>query len=214
MGAFAFSHVWGRTILRGVVFAAVCDCADEVPIGFDAARYQALLGETIPVRIELKSTLPVGLFSYGLRLVYAPELGGVGGVSAISVPPELDFDGVLGPGARKEAGAGFGAVKGTVDFFASPARFYSGNLLAVFDLTCVRLGEYVLGLEIHRTIGPTETVFVRGDGVPLDDFVRFGTATLTVIPENRTGCLLLGGMIVLAVARLKLGLLSKRQVHV
>ncbi len=210
MCALGLSQAAAPAIIGVVVIAAVCALADELPIGFEESSYQAFAGETISIGIELKSTLPVGLFSYGVRLVYSPELGGVADVSGISVPPDLDFDGVLGPGARKEVGAGFGAVKGTVDIFANPVRFYSGHLLAVFDVTCVSLGEHVLGLEIYRTIGPTETVFVRGDGVPLDEYVRFDTATLTVIPEGRTSCLLLVGMIMLGAARMNLGLLFRR----
>lgn len=181
-------------ILLGLVLGVSSGLTDVLPVGFERLGYVAGLGEIIPVRVELKSTLPVGLFSYGLRLVYAPELGGVVDVTAISAPAELDFDGVAGPGARKEVGAGFGAIKGTVDFFADPARFYSGTLLATFNVSCNRLGDYLLALELYRTLGPTESVFVSGEGVSLDELLEWGTATLTVIPEPRTVVFLMLGI--------------------
>jgi len=181
-------------VFLGLLLGAVSAWADEVLVGFEQVSYLAILGETVPVRIEIKSTLPVGLFSYGLRLVYAPEMGRVESVNGIYVPAELDFDGVMGPGARREVGDGFGAVKGTVDFFADPAKFYTGKLLAAFDLTCEHAGDYLLELELYRTIGPTETVFVAGDGISLDEMLEWGTATIVVIPEVKPALLLVLGL--------------------
>ncbi len=179
-----------------VVLASASAWAQEekVGVGFDKAQYVSVLGESIPVRVELKSTLPVGLFSYGLRLVYDPQMGGVTDVTRISVPPELDFNGVMGPGTQKEVGNGFAAVKGTIDFFVDPAPFYMGTLLAIFDVKCPQMGDYLLALELYRTLGPAESVFVLEDGSVLDDLIVWGVATISVIPETETVFLVAVGM--------------------
>lgn len=171
--------------------------AGEMQVGFDQADYLAAVGTTVPVRVEFKSTSPVALFSYGVRVVYLAELGGVANASAIFVPSELDFNGVLGPGAYKEVGSGFGAVKGTVDFFANPIQYYAGSVLATFQVACPKVGEYDLALQLFRTLGPTEAVFVTAEGLVLDDVLSLGTAKVKVIPETGSAVLLGLGLLVL-----------------
>ena len=155
-------------------------------VRFDQTSYVVTPESTLTVGIVIDPTPLSGLFSYGMKVVFDEAFARVEAASAISVPPPLDFNGVLGPGADRSAGSGFGAVKGTVDFFLSPPQSYGGSLLAnvsIKNLVNEAGLTYPLSIEIYRTLGPSESVFVNGAGQALDSQVTFGSALVHVVPE-------------------------------
>lgn len=81
-------------------------------------------------------------------------------------------------------------VKGTVDFNAINAR-YKGALLTTFTLkNKAAPGQtYVLTLDLFRTLGPTESVFVDGAGVNLDPSISFQSVEVMVVPEPSVAAL-------------------------
>jgi hypothetical protein len=171
-------------------------------VGFTQSVYEVEAGRLVTVPVEFKSTLPVGIFSYGIRFLHDPADAPFLSDLAVQVPVELDFDGVNGSGAAKYFGPAWGGVKGTVDFDANPIQYYTGTLLAVFQWTPAKPGTFALTLEILRTLGPTEQVFVAGDGSVLDSQLQFGSAHVIVIPEP-SPLLLLGLGAVAIVCRVR-----------
>jgi hypothetical protein len=156
-------------------------------LGFDRVAYVATPGQPYTVQILLGAPVPVGLFSYGVRVTFNDAYAQVANVAAIHVPLALDFNGVRGPGALRAVGPGFAAVKGTVDFAKQPTEPYSQTLLATLQVNADPFqfaGSYDLALEIFQTLGTNETVFVGGDGSALDPVIGFGRATVTVVPEG------------------------------
>jgi hypothetical protein len=167
--------------------------ADELRVGFDASAYSVKAGEAIPIRVEFTSTAPVALFSYGFRLLYDPASGVALNSADITVPAALDFNGPEGANAVVEMAAGVAGVKGTVNFFGDPIQYYGDSLLSTFQFRPLSVGEYDLRLELFRTLGQTEDVFVSADGAKLDAQISFGQAKLSVIPEPGTSHLFLIG---------------------
>lgn len=172
-------------------------------IGFDRDVYQITPGQTFLVTVAIEPSSLSGLFSYAVRLNMDDLRARVSGAAGISVPAALGFNGVEGAGALKAVGTGFAAVKGTVDFFASPVVYYSGSQLAIFTLTdrSATFGQYTLSLEGYNTLGPTESLFVDGAGTVLDKSITFGTATVNVVPEPSVVLLALFGGLVAVLAR-------------
>ncbi len=184
------------------VFAASAQITHT--IGFDRDLYQITPGQTFVVTVAIEPNSLSGLFSYAVKLNVDDLKARVSGAASISVPAALDFNGVAGPGALKAVGTGFAAVKGTVDFFASPVVYYSGSQLAIFTLTdrSATFGRYTLSLEGYNTLGPTESLFVDGAGTVLDKSITFGTATVNVVPEPSVVLLgLCGGAVALLCRR-------------
>jgi hypothetical protein len=162
-------------------------------VHFDQSRYTVSPGGTVQIGVVMESVPEVGLFSYGVRLV-SGSLAGVQGASGIVVPAPLDFNGVLGPGAIRLVENGAAGVKGTIDFFANPVQYYRGTLLATFlvkDLNGTIGTSDPLSLEIYRTLGGNESVFVDAAGSGMDSQIIFGSAVLDVVPEPRSQWLLL-----------------------
>src|SRR5213594_1668431 len=92
----------------------------DLQIRFDKSRYDISPGETFPVRILIDPVPSPGLFSFGTKMVFNGVNAVVSDVAAIAASPVLDFNGVRGQGAVKQVGAGFAAVRGTVDVAATP----------------------------------------------------------------------------------------------
>ena len=111
--------------------------------------------------------------------------------TSFQVVEALDFDGVLGEGSRQGFGDDFAGVKGTVDVFADPVEYYEGLLLTTVNITYNLPGDYHIGLGIYNTLGPSESVFVTGNGTTLDDDLTFAGTQIIVVPEPGTMGLLL-----------------------
>jgi hypothetical protein len=165
-------------------------------VHFEQPNYLIQPGGTIPVNVVIDPLPSSGLFSYGVNVNFDPARALLESMG-IHVPPPLDFNGVLGPGALAASGTGFAAVKGTVSFSVQPLTPYSGALLATFlvtDKSALVGSSYTLGLSLFRTLGPGETVFVDGKGNSLDGSLAFGSTLIEVVPEPGTVKLLaLGG---------------------
>ena len=160
-----------------------CLRAQSFSIGFDQTDYTTEAGQALVVSVKFASPPAAGLFSYGLKLTHEPDPFLVPSTSAILVPAALDFNGAAGAGATKAIDPGFAGVKGTVDLFAAPIQYYPGSPLASFELHYQTPGHYNLGLEIFRTLGPSESIFVDGNGAVLDNNLSFSTAKVEVVPE-------------------------------
>jgi hypothetical protein len=155
-------------------------------VRFDQDTYLVAPGGSVSVGVVIDPGPEAGLFSYGLKIAFEETRARVESASAVHLPPPLDYNGVLGPGAIRLIEAGTVGVKGTVDFFISPAVSYRGTSLGGMLLQDVGnlLGtEYPLTVELFRTLGETESVFVDGTGAVLDDRIIFGSAMVRVVPE-------------------------------
>lgn len=150
-----------------------------VQIEFDQPSYSAITGAevTVEVRIDHEGRIPESLFSYGIRLVPDDTTGLT--LTAITVPAELDYNG-FSSGARIDADPAILGAKGNINLGSGN---YAGTLIATYVFSYDSPGTYNLGLEIYRTLGENEDVFIDGDGVTIDDLIEpiAATATLTVI---------------------------------
>jgi len=151
-------------------------------IHFDRYRYDIAPGSTFEARLLISPQPAAGLASYGVAVAFPASQAAVINANAISVPVPLNFDGVLDPGAKKVAGSGFAGAKGTVDFALNPLVPYLGADLVSFQITDLGFGSYVLQSGFFNTLGPTEQIFVAGDGSVLDPNIIFGTALVNYRP--------------------------------
>jgi len=191
--------------LRVLAGAAVCGhiLAQVFPaegylytLEFERDAYVAAPGQALQLKVGIDPAASGGLFSYGVRLRFGA--GPIPGASLqAAVPLALDHDGPRGRGAVLQVLADGAGAKGTVDMFASPIGYYTESLLAEFSLTLPAVGEYRLELDLFNTLGPTEDIFVTGDGTVLDRVLGFGGATVRVIPEPAVPAAALGGSILL-----------------
>lgn len=193
--------------MNRIVFGLVCAMGHALAasgqgsftIGFDRDVYQIQPGQTFTARVLMEPQSLSGLFSYAILVQMDATKARVNGPFGIAVPEDLEFNGVVGAGAFREVGEGYAGVKGTVDFFGLPLSVYQGSLLASFAITDLSSapGEYLLTLRGFNTLGPTEQLFVAGDGQVLDDFITYRGATVQVVPEPAPLALLLvsGGLL-------------------
>jgi hypothetical protein len=164
------------------VFAQATE--EQIVVRFDQSTYQVAPNGIVSVGIVI--TPPAsGLFSYGVRLNLPPGKAAATSSDSIEVPSPLDFNGVFGPGALRTVDAAGGGVKGTVNIDPL-VEAYRNALIATFNLEN-RVGtvgaSYPLTLDLFRTLGPAESIFVDGLGNTLDQRIVFGTAMVTVVPE-------------------------------
>lgn len=177
----------------GAILPLAANAQGTFRVRFDQNSYSITPGGTVSVGVVIDPAPEFGLFSYGLKVAFDEAWARVANASAITVPAPLDHNGVLGPGAIRLVQDGLAAVKGTVDFLASPPEFYSGTVLATIQLQDIggQPGEsYPITLDIYQTLEPTESVFVTGAGETLDGFLDFGSAIVTIVPEPSTALLL------------------------
>ena len=167
--------------------------AQERRVEFDEEAYSGSIGEPIELNIQFNAPIPNGLFSYGVRLEFDPASGRTDTVFEAVDP--LNFNGVLGEGALQDSGEDWVGIKGTVDIFQDPVNFYDDILVTTVHVTYDIPGDYNISLGIFNTLGPTEEIFVDGEGTVLDDNLSFGSARVTVIPEPTTWGLLLIGLL-------------------
>ncbi|MFN0127300.1 MAG: hypothetical protein ACKV19_11510 [Verrucomicrobiales bacterium] len=189
------SLVTALGLLSSPAQAAVIDFAGTHPV--------ALVGQPFAVAVEItyEAGETTSLFSYGVSVLPAASAIGISTFS-IDVPAPLEFNGTLGPGAFRAIQSDFAGVKGTVDLLPVPIEPYPGKLLATFNLRFDLPGSYPLRLDIFNTLGPTEDIFVAGDGAVLDDQITFGSTVISVvIPETQCAALLSSGLVCMALRR-------------
>lgn len=170
--------------------------AQNLFVGFSQSAYTVQVDT--PTAFDVVITHDPGdgladdLFSFGTILV--PELGAPVILHGIQAVADLDFFG-FGPPAQQDLGA-FG-IKGTIDAANPMAGPYAGSLLATYTLSFDLPGDYDIGLDFFNTLGPTEQIFIAGDGTVLDPFLQFTSATFTVIPEPAEIAKIAGVMLVM-----------------
>jgi hypothetical protein len=173
----------GRQIAVAVLFCCITASAQSLfTIRFEKPRYDIDPGELFSANALIDPVPLSGLSSFGVATTFNDT-----NASSISVnsPADLDFNGVNGPGAVKAIQSGFAAAKGTVDFFKSPAKAYDGSLLATFTFKDLAPGPYQLILAPFNTLGPTEQIFVNGEGIAFDNGITFGSALINYRPLVR-----------------------------
>ncbi len=146
---------------------------------------------------------PGTLFSFGSRLDVAGS--GSVGFQSLTVAAELDFHGPNGPGAFVDLSPGVLGAKGTIDISTPPTTPYPGVLLAQYRFQFPEEGLFTFTPREFNTLGPTEEIFVAGDGQVLDDSLTFAPMTIEVIPEPGTGLLGLAGVLLLLFPRRRRG---------
>jgi hypothetical protein len=168
----------------------------------EAGSYTALSGQQLAVNVVIEPVVPAGLFSYGVSVAFDALKASLS-AGDIAVPPPLSFNGFTGGSPTREALAGFAGVKGTVDATAAPIHFYEGAVVATFLFRIAgNPGDsFPLELGLFRTLGPSESVFVDGNGATLDDRLVFGSALVTIVPEPRVSILIAAGGIGLTLFR-------------
>jgi hypothetical protein len=200
IGSFRWSpgRRWWNTVCAGFIGGCLAVHAQEptVRIGFSDSSVQIPLASALDVTVSMEGPVPFGLFSYGLRLIVHGPAGAPAVQPLAIIPPaDLDFNGVLGAGATRVLTSAAAGIKGTVDVLRNPVQYYTGTELATFRLFFPVAANYQLTLEPFNTLGPTESIFVSGNGTVLDRRIQFGTAVVNVVPEPQAwllGCL--GGL--------------------
>jgi hypothetical protein len=166
-------------LIGAVLGVAAFGSSHGAVLSFAKETYVISPGETVALEVRIirnPTDEPDELFSYGLRLTH--QAGGSLSVTGITVPTPLDFF-QLSAGAFIDLSESVIGVKGNVEF--SPLVPYTGELLATFEISFDAVGEYEIGLDIFNTLGPTEQVFLSGDGTVLDDTITFGSTTVRVV---------------------------------
>jgi hypothetical protein len=182
------------SLISGVLFSLIpvsVNAADtSLKVGFEQPQYQVNVGQAFSVNVALPP-LPNGLFSYGIRLNLPAGKVVASTSDAAVVPLPINFNGTAGAGALRQITTDLIGVKGTVNFDGA-LEPYKVALLTTFSLkNQAGVGEtYTLTLDLFRTLGSTETVFVDGLGVNLDPLITFGSASVTVVPEPSVAVLL------------------------
>ncbi len=164
-----------------------------INLRFAKSSYGVLAGTKLLLEVNLDTNaivdgeqgIPSGLFSFGIKITFPTSLGEVVSVADITVPEELNSDGLNGP-AAKAIGAGFAAVKGALPLSATAG--YTGAHLASFNLTTNHqaVGSFAIGLEIYRTNGNNENVYIAypvppaSEAIVLDDRLVFASALVGI----------------------------------
>jgi hypothetical protein len=154
---------------------------------FDRESYLVVPGQQFQVQIFLDADdrivgdqiLAAGLFSYGVMITFDNTGAEVPSSSAIKAPAELDYNG-FEQGALKAVGAGFAAVKGTINM--NNFQPYFGTLISSISITITAapMSTFPLAMQIYRTTGPNEDVFNDFNGVKLDDNMEIMPSNVTV----------------------------------
>lgn len=138
--------------------------------------------------------MPGGLFSMGVKVMYSVTDAKVNSTADITLPVEINGDGVGGP-AFKAVGsdyAGCAGARGLTD-----ETGYDGTLLATFmitDISPLPFQPYTLTLAPYFATKANFIDFAEGNG--LDSAITFGSAR--VVPEPVSlSMLALGGLALL-----------------
>lgn len=152
-------------------------------VRFELPEYTVAVGEFLDLRVLIDHDQgePADLFSYGVRVELLEP--GAANLVTLGLPLALDYDGVNGAPAAVDVDPAVLGAKGTINVFEMPQVPYTGSLLATYQMQFVQVGTVRLKLHPYNTLGPTEDIFVSGNGMSLDDFVVFRETEVNVIPE-------------------------------
>jgi len=192
-----------RLLLTGLAAATLCSAASEgATILFNQESYVTTPGAPLNVTLSIayETDEPMDLFSYGVKLFGTSNADHIL-FDSVQPVASLDFNGVAGDGALVAIMAGEAGVKGTVNLANDPLQIYQGSELATFTLSVGAAGNYELTSDFFNTLGPTEAIFVSGDGTQLDPLLAFSKATITVIPEPSSALLLGAGAVFFCAGR-------------
>lgn len=191
----------GLSLTAGAVPSAA---QAAIRIHTELDRYEVMPGGVFDIQVYLDAddSLPGdqalldGLFSYGVRLDFDPGKLALAGPGAIRVPDALNFSG-FSAGASQQVGAGFAGVKGNIDQMLLVP--YEQSLIASFRVQDISGGgTYEVALSPHRTLGPSEQLFVDGMGQVLDAQMQFATAQIVAVPEPSMVSMFLAGVGIVA----------------
>ncbi len=159
-------------------------------VKFSQVDYTVDVGDllALEILIEFEGGDPaMDLFSFGTRLLPDPTAALV--LDSIEVVSALNFNGVLGPPAQTNTDLAVLGAKGTIEFLVGVD--YAGPLLATYNVRINAVGNFTFGLDFFNTLGPTEQIFIGGNGQVLDSVITFGEATVNVVPEPGAAVLVL-----------------------
>lgn len=165
----------------------------DIYVGFDQDEYVvSSVDEVFAVNLLIDADpntdepnpLPEELFSFGTRMTFDATKAEIDQPTSVTLPNELDHFGFAN-GGFVEITAGSVGGKGNVDQTANPLVNYSDVELMSIQVTnkAAPTDSYLLELELFRTLGPTEQLFVDGSGAVRDEEIVFGTARVRVVPE-------------------------------
>ena len=176
----------------------------DLRIHAELDRYEVTPGGPFDIRVHLDADdglpgdqkLPNGLVGYGVKLEFDPEKLALVDPNPIRVPDALNFNG-FSAGAARQTGDGFAGVKGNIDQLGFEP--YEESWIASFLVKDISGGgAYEVKLSPHRTLGPSEELFVDGAGAVLDARMQFATAQIVAVPEPSMAWMFLAGLGVLA----------------
>jgi hypothetical protein len=181
---------WSRVLGVGLLLLTTRDALGAILVNFDTSNYSVAPAGTISGQIfidgnastETLEAVPNGLFSFGVKITFPTTDAAP---ASVTVDPALNFL-AFTAGASTTLSSGVVAAKGNIDLSTNIP--YSGTHLMNFTLNNLAGpgSHYTLTLELNRTLGPTEDVFVDGTGTALDTSITFGVASVTVTPEPAT----------------------------
>ena len=150
-------------------------------VEFPQAHYDVAIGQEFSTYVRINPVPAAGLFSYGLICTVEGN-NGLTGIVAMTPPPALAFDGVLGAGTRGVTSLlGKYSGKGSVDILLPQKSNYLDPNLGNLSIAGLPGGNYNLTLGVYNTLGLTESVFVDGESRSLDSQLVLGSAALTVV---------------------------------
>ncbi len=171
-------RVSAAILASGMTFVPL---AQGALVSFAQTEYTVGVGQSLPLDVMIgfeQGDSATDLFSFGIRVV--PDPGTPFVLEGIDVVADLNFFRFSGGSALIDPDPGILGAKGSVVDLQSP---YAGAVLATYRMHFTTPGSYPASLTFFNTLGPTEQIFVGGNGNVLDPEIRFGTTIIIVIPE-------------------------------
>gem|GEM_PF-7090882 len=161
---------------------ALVSTSPALEVALKAPEAALVAGQAAEFSVELRYAAgeTPDLFSFGVRLL--PTTTVALRAEAIEVVPELDHSGFAGGALVSLPDL---AAKGNVALPNGPPPPYAGTELFRIRLVPLRAGVLELELDLYRTAGPEEDVFVTTSGLTLDDEITFVPTTMEVLEAPR-----------------------------
>jgi len=150
-----------------------------VKVDFAQAHYIIQPGETVPLEVRLRPMPLAGLASFGVKVQFEPMRAEAVGALSVRVNSALAFDGPRGSGAFVASGSDLLAAKGIIAAFDATGDASRDDLVVTFLIKDRGVGPHRVRLGFFNTLGPTEQIFVDGEGSVLDSNIEFGSAEIS-----------------------------------